>query len=43
MDSDTFAQLAMGRAGAEELATNISISGDAELAQRVVSQFNMMI
>ncbi|MGA0117101.1 MAG: maleylpyruvate isomerase family mycothiol-dependent enzyme [Ilumatobacteraceae bacterium] len=43
MDSDTFAQLAMGRAGAEELATLISISGDAELAHRVVSQFNMMI
>ena len=43
MDSDTFAQLAMGRAGADELAPNISISGDAELAHRVVSQFNMMI
>ncbi len=43
MDSDTFAQLAMGRAGADELASNISISGDAELAHRVVSQFNMMI
>lgn len=43
MDSDTFAQLAMGRATAEELAPNISISGDAELAHRVVSQFNMMI
>ena len=43
MDSDTFAQLAMGRATAEELATTIAISGDAELAHRVVSQFNMMI
>lgn len=43
MDSDTFAQLAMGRATAGELATNIAISGDAELAHRVVSQFNMMI
>ena len=43
MDSDTFAQLAMGRAGAEELASSIAISGDAELAHRVVSQFNMMI
>lgn len=43
MDSDTFAQLAMGRAGIDELATGVSISGDAELAHRVVSQFNMMI
>lgn len=43
MDSDTFAQLAMGRASAEELASSISISGDAELAHKVVSQFNMMI
>ena len=43
MDSDTFTQLAMGRASAEELATNISISGDAEHAHQVVSQFNMMI
>ena len=43
MDSDTFAQLAMGRAGSDELAANISISGDAEHAHRVVSQFNMMI
>lgn len=43
MDSDSFAQLAMGRATAEELATSIAISGDAELAHRVVSQFNMMI
>ena len=43
MDSDTFLQLATGRASNTELGTAISVTGDTELATRVVSQFNMMI
>ena len=43
MDSDTFLQLATGRATHTELASDISFDGDTELATRVVSQFNMMI
>jgi uncharacterized protein (TIGR03083 family) len=43
MDSDTFVQLATGRATHEQLAPHITTNGDTELATRVVSQFNMMI
>jgi hypothetical protein len=43
MNSDVFLQLATGRATYEELATQISISGDAEHANRVLTQFTMMI
>ena len=43
MNSDVFLQLATGRAGYEELATQISVSGDAEHANRVLTQFTMMI
>lgn len=43
MDSDTFVQLATGRATSEELSSHINSVGDIELATRVVSQFNMMI
>lgn len=43
MDSDTFVQLATGRATHEQLSTSIRSVGDAELATRIVSQFNMMI
>ena len=43
MDSDTFVQLATGRATHAELADGYSIVGDAELGTRVVSMFNMMI
>lgn len=43
MDSDTFVQLATGRATHEQLASHITSAGDTELATRVVSQFNMMI
>lgn len=43
MDSDTFLQLATGRATSADLASGISVDGDSALADRVVSQFNMMI
>jgi uncharacterized protein (TIGR03083 family) len=43
MNSDAFLQLATGRAAYEDLATQISISGDAEHANRVLTQFTMMI
>jgi uncharacterized protein (TIGR03083 family) len=43
MNSDVFLQLATGRAAYEDLATQISISGDAEHANRVLTQFTMMI
>jgi uncharacterized protein (TIGR03083 family) len=43
MKSDVFLQLATGRAEYEELATHISISGDADHANRVLAQFTMMI
>jgi len=42
MDSDTFLQLAGGRAGHTE-ATGWSAEGDTALAERVVANFNMMI
>ena len=42
MDSDTFLQLAGGRAGHTE-ATGWSADGDTALAERVVANFNMMI
>jgi len=43
MNSDVFLQLATGRAEYEELASEISVSGDAEHANRVLAQFTMMI
>ena len=43
MNSDVFLQLATGRAEYEELATQISVSGDADHANRVLTQFTMMI
>lgn len=43
VDSDVFLQLATGRATSGELATDITIDGDAVLGDKVVSQFNMMI
>jgi hypothetical protein len=43
MDSDTFLQLATGRATYEEVADHISIAGDADHANRVLTQFSMMI
>ena len=43
MNSDAFLQLATGRAAYEDLATQISISGDPEHANRVLTQFTMMI
>ena len=43
MDSDSFLQLATGRAMYEELAAHISVHGDTEHANRVLTQFTMMI
>ncbi len=43
MDSDTFFQLATGRATADELKGKWTASGDADHAYKVASQFNMMI
>lgn len=43
MDSDLFLQLATGRATYEELAAHISVEGDADHANRVLTQFSMMI
>lgn len=43
MDSDTFFQLATGRATADELRGKWSSSGDENHAYQVASQFNMMI
>jgi len=43
MDSDTFMQLATGRATYDEVSANVSISGDVEHANRVLTQFSMMI
>lgn len=43
MDSDTFLQLATGRATYEEVADHVTVAGDAEHANRVLTQFSMMI
>lgn len=43
MDSDTFLQLATGRATFDDVAAHISISGDSDHAKRVLTQFTMMI
>ena len=43
MDSDVFLQLATGRAEYEELSSDITVSGDASHATRVLTQFSMMI
>jgi len=43
MDSDTFVQLATGRATHSDLFDSYQFVGDAELGTRVVSLFNMMI
>ena len=43
MDSDTFLQLATGRATYEEVADHVTFAGDAEHANRVLTQFSMMI
>lgn len=43
MDSDTFLQLAGGRATHTELTDGWTISGDVDLGTRVVASFNMMI
>lgn len=42
-DSDTFLQLATGRATYDEVTTNVSVSGDVDHANRVLTQFSMMI
>jgi uncharacterized protein (TIGR03083 family) len=43
MNSDVFLQLATGRAEYEELSSDITVSGDAAHATRVLTQFTMMI
>jgi uncharacterized protein (TIGR03083 family) len=43
MNSDVFLQLATGRAEYEELANEIKVSGDTTHANRVLTQFTMMI
>lgn len=43
MDSDTFLQLATGRATYEEVAHHVTVTGDAHHANRVLTQFTMMI
>lgn len=43
MESDTFLQLATGRATFDEVASLVSMSGDTEHAHRVLTQFSMMI
>jgi uncharacterized protein (TIGR03083 family) len=43
MESDVFLQLATGRAGYEELSKEIRIFGDTAHAERVLTQFSMMI
>jgi uncharacterized protein (TIGR03083 family) len=43
MNSDTFLQLATGRATYDEVSTNVSVSGDIDHANRVLTQFSMMI
>jgi len=43
MNSDVFLQLATGRAEYEELSSDIKVSGDATHANRVLTQFTMMI
>jgi uncharacterized protein (TIGR03083 family) len=43
MDSDVFLQLATGRAEYEELSSDIHISGDFDHAERILTQFTMMI
>lgn len=43
MDSDTFMQLATGRATCDEVASLITIVGDDAHAHRVLTQFSMMI
>jgi hypothetical protein len=43
MDSDTFLQLATGRATYDEVTTHVSVSGDIDHANRVLTQFSMMI
>jgi len=41
LDTESFVVLAAGRRGSDEVAAHVS--GDRALAQRVLSQFNMMI
>jgi uncharacterized protein (TIGR03083 family) len=43
LDAEAFVILATGRRPATDLAGRIAISGDADLAQRVVDNLNMMI
>lgn len=43
MDSDTFIQLAAGRATDAEVRSGYSIDGDQDLGARVLANFNMMI
>ena len=43
MDSEIFLQLGMGRGDAGELAKQCKVTGDEDLAQRILSQFTMMI
>lgn len=43
MDSDTFIQLAAGRATSTEVSTGYTIEGDQDLGSRVLATFNMMI
>ena len=43
MDSHTFVQLAGGRMSYADVAKNITIDGDKTLAEKIVTQFNMMI
>ena len=43
MDTDTFVILAGGRRPYADVADDVTLGGDTELAERVVANFNMMI
>jgi uncharacterized protein (TIGR03083 family) len=43
MDTATFVALAGGRQTYADVASNVTLGGDTDLAERVVSNFNMMI
>ena len=43
LDCEAFAMLATGRRSAAEIADRVVVSGDPDLAQRVVGNLNMMI
>lgn len=43
MDSNTFIELAMGRASGDECRPRVDFSGDTALCERIINNFNMMI